>query len=494
MNENQRPSFSILSESHITRILDEAYDVLEKVGLLIEHPEVVEKLMAAGASTKGNPQRVLIPRKMVESCSQSAPACIEMFDRSGNLAMELTGHNVHFDPGSAAINVLDWQKDIIRKPNSSDVAEFHRLTDALPNYAAQSTGLIPGDVPHEIADRWRLTIALHHCRKPVVTGTFAQEGWSPMIEMLSLIRGGREELRAKPLAIFDVCPSPPLTWTKLGCQTLIDGSKDGVPLEFVSMPLAGATAPITLAGALVQHTAETLGGIVITQVLNPGTPIIYGGSPAVFDMREGTTPMGAVETMMIDVAYNQIGKFLNLPTHAYMGLSDAKKVDAQAGFESSSGALLAALAGINVISGAGMMDFESCQSLVKLVADHDVCGMALRLTQGIQFRDGLLAEDLLGDLTQGDLFLTSPLTLSCLKQEQYIPSTVIDRKNLGEWERAGSSTLIERAKERVHQLLSESEPEPLDSHMSRELRKIMETSASQQGLNALPWEEAQCAL
>jgi trimethylamine--corrinoid protein Co-methyltransferase len=494
MSHNQRPSFNILTESQITRILDEAYDVLEKIGLLIEHQEVVEKLLNAGASTKGDQQRVLIPRSLVESCCASAPSRVELYDRIGNLSMELTGHNVHFDPGSAAINVLDWREDIIRKPNSHDVAEFHRLTDALPNYVAQSTGLIPDDVPHEIADRWRLIIALHHCRKPVVTGTFAQEGWNPMVEMLSAIRGGKDELRKKPLAIFDVCPSPPLTWTKLGCQTLIDGANDGVPLEFVSMPLAGATAPVTLAGALVQHTAETLGGVVLTQTLNTGTPIIYGGSPAVFDMREGTTPMGAIETMMIDVGYNQIGKYLNLPTHAYMGLSDAKKVDTQAGFESSSGAILAALAGINVISGAGMMDFESCQSLVKLVVDHDICGMALRLTQGIRFRDGLLAEDLLGDLTQGDLFLTSPLTLSCLKQEQYIPSPVVDRKNLGEWERAGSNILMERAKERVQQLLSESEIEPLDSRLSQELHYIMETSASQQGFDELPWETAQCAL
>jgi len=489
MIDSPRPQFAILSESDIIRILDEALDVLEKVGLLIEHPTAMDRLLSAGATSKGNPLRVLIPRHIVKTCLKSAPSKIQLFDRDGNPAMDLSGFNVHFDPGSAAINVLDWHTDTIRKPTTFDAVEFHKLTELLPHFAAQSTGVIPDDVPREIADQWRLAIALHCGSKPVVTGTFSELSFAPMMEMLALVRGGKEALREKPLAIFDACPSPPLTWSHLGCQTLIDGAEAGIPLEFVSMPLAGATAPVTLAGALVQHTAETLGGVVITQIISSGAPVIYGGSPAIFDMREGTTPMGAVETMMIDVAYNQIGKYLNLPTHAYMGLSDAKRVDAQAGLESGIGAVLAALAGINVISGAGMMDFESCQSLVKLVVDHDICGMAFRLTRGITFRDGSLAEDLQRDLTQGDLFLTSPNTLSFLRQEQYIPSKVIDRKNSNEWLQAGSSSLMERAKDRVQQLLNSYNVEPLSNFQSKEIQDIMNASAQKLGPITLPWGE-----
>jgi trimethylamine--corrinoid protein Co-methyltransferase len=489
MTNSRRPIFSILSESDITRIWDEALDVLEQVGLLIEHPTVVERLLSAGATSKGNPKRVHIPRHLIETCLKSAPSIIQMFDRDGNQAMDLSGFNVHFDPGSAALNVLDWHTDTIRKPTTFDAVEFHKLTELLPYFAAQSTGIIPDDVPREIADQWRLAIALHYSRKPIVTGTFSELSFAPMLEMMAVIRGSKEALREKPLAIFDACPSPPLTWSHLGCQTLIDGAEAGIPLEFVSMPLAGATAPVTLAGALVQHTAETLGGVVITQIISPGTPIIYGGSPAIFDMREGTTPMGAVETMMIDVAYHQIGKYLNLPTHAYMGLSDAKRVDAQAGLESGMGAVLAALAGINVISGAGMMDFESCQSLIKLVVDHDICGMALRLTKGITFRDGSLAEDLRGDLTQGDIFLTSTNTLSYLRQEQFIPSKVVDRKNLNEWTQAGSSSLMERAQDRVQQLLNSYNLEPLVNSLSKEIQDIMNASAQKLGAITLPWKD-----
>ena len=128
--------------------------------------------------------------------------------------------------------------------------------------------------------------------------------------------------------------------------------------------------PATLAGSLVQHTAENLSGVLLGQLACEGAKVIYGGSPAVFDMRKGTTPMGAIETMMIDSAYNEIGKYLGLPTHGYMGLTDTKVVDAQSGAEAASGILLAALSGVNVVSGAGMMDFESCQSLEKLILDQ----------------------------------------------------------------------------------------------------------------------------
>jgi hypothetical protein len=166
-----------------------------------------------------------------------------------------------------------------------------------------------------------------------------------MKEMLTAVAGGADALAARPIAVFDVCPSPPLLWSDLTCQNLIDCARAGIPAELVSMPLAGATAPVTLAAAVVQHTAECLSGIVIGQLAEPGAKIVWGGSPAAFDMREGTTPMGDVGTWMIDCAYAQVGKSLGLPTHAYLGMSDAKVIDAQCGMESAGGTLLGDLKG-----------------------------------------------------------------------------------------------------------------------------------------------------
>jgi len=309
-----------------------------------------------------------------------------------------------------------------------------------------------------------------------------------MYRMLVAVRGSEQALREKPLAIFDCCPSPPLKWSELTCHDLMMCARTGVPAELVSMPLAGATAPVTLLGALVQLTAENLSGIVIHQLAGPGAPIIFGGSPAVFDMRTGTTPMGAIETMMMDAAYAQIGKYLGLPTHAYMALSDAKQPDAQAGFETGMGAVLAVLAGVNVISGPGMLDFESCQSLEKLVIDHEICGQALWLKRGIQARSEVFGEDLYGNIYEGDYFLTSPKTLEWFRDEFYFPSGVIDRKNLRDWEAEGAKTLWERAALQVEKILAEHECPPLPGEVAAELKKIMLHELRKVDVGAIPFE------
>jgi trimethylamine--corrinoid protein Co-methyltransferase len=306
-----------------------------------------------------------------------------------------------------------------------------------------------------------------------------------MYEMLTAVRGGSAELRKKPLAIFDACPSPPLKWSNLTTQSLIDCARAGIPSELVSMPLTGATAPVTLAGALVQLTAENLAGVVITQLVSPGAPVIFGGSPSCFDMHTANPPMGAIETMMIDSAYSQIGKWLGLPVHAYIGLSDSKCVDAQAGLESGIGVVLGALSGINVISGGGMMDFESTQSLEKLVIDNDICGMAYRLIQGIAQRDEPIALDLLNELGSDGDFMTHPHTLQWhLVEQQY--SRVINRDGYDQWARSGKQTLAERASGRVHELLGQETVGILSIEMKEELQKIMGEYTRAQGFELSP--------
>ncbi len=479
-----RPKISLLDKSLMERIISEAFDVLQKVGIVVENQEAQELLSDAGCKTAN--ARTLIPQRVVWKALKSTPPQIELFDREGKLAMSLVGDSIHFDPGSAALRILDWDTQRERKPVTADLIDFAKLTDALPHLAAQSTGLISSDVPQEVADRYRLFIALQHSTKPIVTGTFAVEGFAVMYDMLVAVRGSAQALREKPLAIFDCCPSPPLKWSNLTCQALIDCARAGIPAEFVSMPLTGGTAPATLTGALVQHTAETLSGIVIGQLANPGAPLIYGGSPAAMDLRTGTTPMGAIETMMIDSAYAQVGKSFNLPTHAYMCLSDAKVLDAQAGLESGIGAVMAALSGINVISGPGMLDFESCQSLEKLVVDDEICGMALRLVRGIQPRATKLAEDLYGAITDGDHFLTSDTTLKWFREEIFFPSEVIDRENYESRKLKGEFSVGERAHRRVQELLDRHHREPIDSALLGELEHMMLSDGKKYGMRKLP--------
>ena len=480
-----RPKVELLSPDLIKKIIWEALEILDRQGVFIENAEALDLLREAGMRIKGDPPRVHITPQLVQDCLDAAPPSVFLYDRSGETSFQIGNDEVHFDPGSAAVTILDPVRSEQRTAVTRDVVDFVRLTDGLDNFHFQSTGLISGDVPDIVADSYRLYLGLSFGAKPVVTGTFRTEGFRPMFDMLAAVRGGADKLRRKPLAIFDACPSPPLKWSHLTAQSLVDCARAGVPSELISMGMTGATSPVTIAGTLVQHVAENFSGIVICQLAAKGAPVIFGGSPSSFDMRKGTTPMGAVETMMIDMAYAQIAKSMNLPTHAYMGLSDAKVIDSQAGLESGIGAVLAALAGINVVSGPGMMDFESCQSLEKMIVDNEICGMAYRLIAGISQRDEPIALALFERWTPGSQFLTQPHTREWYRLEHTFPS-LIDRDTYDAWVSLGRKNAAERAADEVRRRLSETRPNILAESVRDRLKEIMDEDAKRNGVDSLP--------
>ncbi len=256
------------------------------------------------------------------------------------------------------------------------------------------------------------------------------------------------------------------------------------------MPQLGATGPATLAGSLVQHNAEFLSGLVMAQLSNAGAPVIYGGSPTTLDQRYATSRLGAIETMMLGCSYAQLGKYYGLPTHMYLGLSDAKVVDAQCGFESGIGIVLGALAGINVISGPGMLNFESCQSLEKLVIDNTICGMALRLLEGVRVDDETLAVDLVRKVGPGGIFLAEKHTLEWFRKEQFIPSELIDRQEQKAWKAAGSKDIFQRAREIVEKTLKEHESEPLAHDVEKDLDNVVRDIMKQHKISTLPLLQA----
>jgi trimethylamine--corrinoid protein Co-methyltransferase len=324
------------------------------------------------------------------------------------------------------------------------------------------------------------------CEKPVITGAFSIEAFEIMKELQMAVRGNEKELARKPLTVFSCCPTSPLKWSDVTSQNVVDCARYSIPVEFISMPLSGFMAPVTLVGTLVQHTAETLSGVIISQLTNPGTPVLYGGSPAAFDVRYETTPMGDIATQMLDCAYNEIGKHLGMPTQAYISLSDAKQLDAQAGLESSMGATLAALAGINNISGPGMLDFESCQSLEKLVLDNEICGRTLRLIQGIEPREDFPALPRFEELLREKHLLISEHTRKYLKQEIYFPGPVIDRAQRVRWQEEGGLTLVQRAHREVQQLITRYSTSRLPETTKKELTGLMNAKAKKCGMAELP--------
>jgi trimethylamine--corrinoid protein Co-methyltransferase len=480
-----RPELKFLSREFIQKIIDEAFDILEKQGVFVENQEALKLLREAGMRVDASAQRVHISSRLVEESLSSAPSIIRLYDRAAEREFIVGENQVHFNPGSAAIAILDHKTSVQRRAVSEDLVRFYRLTDYLEHIHFQSTGIVSSDVPDLISDSYRLFLGLQFSAKPVVSGTFRVEGFRPMHNMLAAVRGGEKNLAEKPLAIFDACPSPPLKWSNLTAQSLIDCARAGIPSELISMGMTGATSPVTIAGTLVQHVAENLSGLVISQLAKKGAPVIFGGSPSSFDMRKGTTPMGAIETMLIDCAYTQIGEHLKLPTHAYMGLSDSKIIDAQAGFETGIGAVLAALSGVNVVSGPGMMNFESCQSLEKLVVDNEICGMAYRMIEGISQRDEPLAKNLFEGFTAAIQFLSLPHTRKWYRKEHTFPE-IIDRDTYDTWVSLGKKSIADRAAEEVEKLLKENPVSPLEKDILNELRQIMLSDAQKNGLSSLP--------
>ena len=484
-----RPRLRLLDDALLTRILDEGRDLLVTVGIEVHNDSATELLLAHGA-TKDERGRVLVPAPLVDRALATAPRAIRLFDAMGAQTHELGGDACYFTPGSAAIHVLDGATGRIRPPTTADYVRYAKVVASLPHIAAQSTALIPADVPEGIQDSFRLFLSLLLGEKPVVTGAFSAKGFEVMRDLQLAVRGTPEALRERPLSIFSCCPTAPLKWSYETSQNVIDCARAGVPVEFISMPLSGFVSPVTLVGSVVQHAAETLSGVVLSQLAAAGAPIVWGGSPAIFDIRYETTPMGAIETMMVDCAYNEIGKRLGLPTQAYISLSDAKLLDAQAGLESGMGAVLAALSGINSISGPGMLDFESCQSLEKLVLDDTICGMALRLVRGIEPREDFPAVPHFEELLRDGHLLIADHTLRHLRSEIAFPGPVIDRANRSRWQEEGGLTLGERARREVERLLGSYKPSRLPAETARELVRLMEVEARRAGMEALPAREA----
>ncbi len=476
-----RPRFELLDKALIERILGEAFQLIEDPGVRVA-PYVVELLRSSGVTVTEGVAHV--PETLARSLLELVPREFYLYDRKGKTAVHYGGDDVHFDPGSSCLNILDAVTQQARPALAADLVRLVQVAEMLPQFAAQSTAMVCNDVPPEIGDWYRLLLVLWHSQKPVITGAFSASSLHTLLELLAIESGGRQELRNKPRAVFDVCPSPPLNWSEFASQNLVDLARAGVPAEIVSMPLAGATAPVTLAGAVVQHAAECISGITIHQLAQPGAPIVWGGAPAIFDMRTGRTPMGAIETAMLDVACAQVGKYFGLPTHAYMVAGDGRAIDAQVEMESGMSTVLGALAGINMISGAGMLDFLACHSIEKLVIDAEAIASAQRLIEGIEPRSESLAVAAFAQTgLQGD-FLRLKETRALFRKEQHFPSLVIDRGLA-----SGTDTsrgILDRAQERIEELLAKYRRPVIVAEREQALLNLAEAESERVGLKKLP--------
>jgi len=483
-----RPKLTVLDDDQVRDILNEAKRLMAEVGMEIRGPEMRKRLLDHGLKTDAGGRRILFPAEVVDRAVAAAPSSFTLFNRDGNPHAEIGGDNVHYVPGSSGLKVLDHRTGKTRLGNSTDFIEYARLCDGLEHIAYLATAFSTNkDIESQVSDAWRLYMTLTTSKKPVVTGAFSEHGVPRMTDMLQMFRDSRADLIARPMSIFTITATGNFRYGEDSCQNMLDCVEAGIPIEIVPVTLMGLIAPVTLVGALVFHCVDVLTGITMAQIVRPGAPVLFGGAPATFHMKAASSPMAAIEAQHLNVAYVQVAKSLGLPTQAYMALSDGKSLDAQAGGETFSSALLAAIAGVNSVSGPGMLDFVLTFSLPKLVFDNEVCGQSLHFVREIRVLDDLPTGELVRDLMRDDHLITSPHTLKHWPAELYLTDPVFDRENRETWEKAGSKSLVQRATEEVERRLAAYQPIETDAAIDKAMRDLVIAGfESQEKLPELP--------
>jgi trimethylamine--corrinoid protein Co-methyltransferase len=475
-----RPRLQVLEPPLISSIVDEAKRLLDEVGMEIRGPRMRERLLAQGLPTTKD-GRVRFPPDVVDKAIASAPSSFKLFDRDGVERADLGSDRVHYVPGSSGLRVLDHRTGEARLANTTDFVEYIRLGDGLEHLGYLATAFSTNeDIEPQVSDAWRLYLVLTNTKRPVVSGAFTEHGVERMVEMMGLFRGDRADLIDRPMSIFTITATGNFRYSEDSCQNLMDCVEAGIPVEIVPVTLMGLIAPVTVVGATVFHTADVLAGITMAQVVRPGAPVLFGGAPATFHMKIASSPMAAIEAQLLDVAYVEVAKSLGLPTQSYMALSEAKEVDAQAGAETFGSALLAALAGVNSVSGPGMLDFLLVFSLPKLVLDDELCAQALHFVREVRNHEDIPARALVDELLATQHLITSEHTSRYWPEELYLPSRVFDRDNRENWTKAGARDTYRRAVAEVERRLAAYEQIETDPLAVAELDRIIKAGMTSQ--------------
>lgn len=479
---DMRPRLNLIDDMQIRPIVDSAFKLLREEGIVVDSKPVKELLLSKEGVVENRANgRLMLPGYLVRESIESAALWDKvMYDRDGN---SYPLDRTYFNPGSAAVHVVDFdpvsqaRSRELRPGNTKDYIKFTIVNDSLSDIEMQSTSFVSHDVTGALHDSYRLYLALLYSPKPVITGTFGKYGFKPMAEMLTAVRGTKEELAKKPLAIFDAAPTAPLKWGDFLSENIVDCANLGIPIEFVSMPIPGALSPIYLYNTLIQHTAETLSGVVISQAAKKGAPLIYGGSPMTSNFRFGHC-IASPEVMLVNSAYAKIGQYLGLATHSYLGLSDSMFIDYQAGVDTLFGVLAAEMSGINIASGPGMVRNESIQSIEKLVLDNETIKIVRRFTRGIAERP--YNKDLFFELIHGDI-MRHDSTLYEYKDEILLPDPELMSRS-----DTARQDAYAAAHHKVNMILMDHEPRMVSTEIQKDLYAVMSSTARDHGMAKLP--------
>ncbi len=488
-----RPKLHILEEEQIKTVLSDAYDILDTVGVKIPgFPAALDLLEGGGGRVDRDKEIVKISPDLIDKALSTVPQFIDFYDQDRkNLLFRFGGDNCYITCGGTGIYIQDYDKPGHRRQTvTEDQIINARLLEAC-EHIAFSAPFNLYDVPKEVADSYRFLINYLYTSKPPFASFWSKEGFTIGVEMMTIMADGEENARTLCAHVHPNDPSSPLHWSPVVIQNFIDCMQVGLPPIIVCIPLSGATSPVTLMGTVVQNTAENLAGVVIGQLVKKGGPLIWGGGATAFDFRSGTAPQSAIESLLMMCMVAEIGKYLSLPVQGNIGRTDGKLPDIQGGLETSMGYTLGCLVGVNMLRGAGILEYATTMSHEKLLIDNEIGGQALRMVNwGIEFSEETRAVELIKEIfSKNQSFLKSKHTLQHFRTEFLMPSEIIDRGTRTAFEANGYKSSTDRAHERMKKILEEQEPRQVQQEKKKALIDIVRARAKKYGMDKLPIED-----
>jgi trimethylamine--corrinoid protein Co-methyltransferase len=473
---NATPTFEVLSEDEIKSIYFAALTVLYETGVRVYEKEGIEVAYSGGAIVEGRTDDsalVKLPPWMVDKALATLPRKVVVRGPDRKHKMELYKDAICFGAGSDTPFTLDPYTRERRRATYKDVKNFARLAQALPNLDFHMSLGIVQDTAVGTYDRWQYLAMLEGTNKPINITAVDIDGLKDQLEMAYIRVGGKDEWRKGPIFSLYIEPVSPLSHSEEVVQKLLFATDHEIPFVYTPCPLAGATAPCTLAGTAVQALTESLFGIVLSQIRKPGAPLIIGGLMSNMDMLTTVYCYGSPEMALLSAAYTQITKWLGVPEYETAGCSDSKMFDEQAAMEATINIATATLSGGNMIHDVGYLEQGLTSSPDMMVAANEIIDMVKRIMKGIDVSDSEKALQVMEEVGPGGHYLEHDHTFSRFKKEIWRPD-LIDRQVFENWESSGSKTFRDRVHERVVKILDAEEEPLLDEKMYKELRRICE--------------------
>ncbi|HEX76033.1 MAG TPA: trimethylamine methyltransferase [Dehalococcoidia bacterium] len=448
-------SFKPLTEESIDRIHQTAMRIIEEVGFELNSEAALELFEGVGAWVDRERRRVRLPKEKALELIARAPSEIKLCGQDEKHDILLGGQRVYTGTGGTALYIYHPDTGQKRSATLEDLKRIAKLVDGLDNIHLFLLPTYPNELPLEQVDVNRFFAGLDNTTKHIMGGVYTLDGVNQVIRMAEIIAGSAETLRQRPLISIITCNISPLKMDKEYGDFIVTVAKSGIPLVCPAEPLCGATSPVTLAGNLVIQTVDSLMGVMLTQIVNSGTPVIFGSVATSTDLSDLKYLAGSVEMGLLNAAGAQMAQFYNLPFYATGGMTDSKVLDAQSGYESALTSLLCALAGANFIhDAAGLMEFALTVCYEKYVIDNEILGMVMRAIEGITVNNDTTAFDLIKQVGPGGNFVAAKHTRRFMRSEHYQPS-LSDRDSREDWEVRGRKTTWRRAAEIVPQIIAD---------------------------------------